>query len=167
MTDVRTRNAVEGYLSDHLAGASAAIQLVERCRARAPGSELGQELQRLLSDIEEDKRVLERVLEASGGSPNPIKRASALGMEFLANLRMSMPVLGPGSVDVARLEDIETLCLGIEGKRLMWRALASADVALAGFNFEDLERRAEAQRDRLERFRLQLASTAFRESSAE
>ena len=79
--------AVEGYVSDHLAGAAAAIQLAERCRARNPASELGDELQGLLAEIEEDKRVLERVLEAAGGSPKPIKRASALGVELLANLR--------------------------------------------------------------------------------
>lgn len=167
MMNVRTPNAVEGYVSDHLAGAAAAIQLAERCRTRDPASELGHELQGLLGDIEEDKRVLERVLEAAGGSPQPIKRASALGMELLANLRMSLPVLGPGSAEAARLEEIETLCLGIEGKRLLWRALASADGSPAGFDFEDLERRAEAQRDRLERFRLQLASKAFRAPSAE
>jgi hypothetical protein len=167
MMDNRTPNAIEGYVSDHLAGAAAAIQLAERCRTRDPASELGHELQGLLGDIEDDKRFLERVLEAAGGSPKPIKRASALGMELLANLRMSLPVLGPGSAGTARLEEIETLCLGIEGKRLMWRALASADGALAGFDFEDVERRAEAQRSRLERFRLQLASTAFRASSAE
>ena len=166
MIDVRTPNAIEGYVSDHLAGAAAAIQLAERCRTRDPASELGHELQGLLGDIEEDRRVLERVLEAAGGSPRLIKRASALGMELLANLRMSLPVLGPGSAEAARLEEIETLCLGIEGKRLLWRALASAD-GLAGFDFEELERRAEAQRDRLERFRLQVASTAFRASSAE
>jgi hypothetical protein len=167
MMDNRTPNAIEGYVSDHLAGAAAAIQLAERCRTRDPASELGHELQGLLGDIEDDKRFLERVLEAAGGSPKPIKRASALGMELLANLRMSLPVLGPGSAEAARLEEIETLCLGIEGKRLLWRALASADGGLAGFDFEDLERRAEAQRDRLERFRLQLASEAFRVSSAE
>jgi hypothetical protein len=166
MIDVRTPNVIEGYVSDHLAGAAAAIQLAERCRTRDPASELGHELQGLLGDIEEDRRVLERVLEAAGGSPRPIKRASALGMELLANLRMSLPVLGPGSAEAARLEEIETLCLGIEGKRLMWRALASADGDLAGFDFAELERRAEAQRDRLERFRLQVASTSFSATSA-
>jgi hypothetical protein len=34
-----------GYLNDHLAGAAAAIQLAERCRAREPQSELGRVLQ--------------------------------------------------------------------------------------------------------------------------
>ena len=88
-------------------------------------------------------------------------------MELLANLRDVAAGPRTGLTEAARLEEIETLCLGIEGKRLLWRALASADGGLAGFDFEDLERRAEAQRDRLERFRLQVASTAFRASSAE
>jgi hypothetical protein len=55
------------------------------------------------------------------------------------------------------------LSLGIEGKRLLWRALgalASSDVRLRTFDFAVLERRAKSQRDRLERHRLELASKA-------
>jgi len=37
-----------------------------------------------------------------GGSANPVKRASAVGMERLASLRMALPVLGP--IVLQRLE---------------------------------------------------------------
>lgn len=155
---------LDGYLNDHLAGSAAALQLAKRYRDREPESELGHVLQALIAEIEEDRRVLEQVLDALGGSPNGAKRATALGTEMLASLRHPLPVLGSGSSEVARLEEVELLSLGIEGKRLLWRALgafASADPRLDAFDFGARERRAKAQRDRLERFRLELAERAF------
>lgn len=153
-----------GYLNDHLAGAAAGIQLAERCRDRDPESELGHVLQALLLEIRHDREVLERAIRVLGGSPNTIKRATALGAERMSSLRMWLPVVRPGSRESARLEEIEVLSLGIEGKRLMWAALAqlsSGDDRLSGFPFPDLKRRARSQRDRLERFRLRLAAEAL------
>jgi hypothetical protein len=43
-----------GYLNDHLAGAAAALQHIDRMRAREPGSELGNVLLALRGEIEED-----------------------------------------------------------------------------------------------------------------
>jgi hypothetical protein len=156
--------SLPGYLNDHLAGAAAGIQLAERCRDRDPESELGHVLQTLLIEIRHDREVLERVIRVLGGSPNTIKRATALGAERMSSLRMSLPVIGPGSRESARLEEIEVLSLGIEGKRLMWAALAqlsSTDERLSEFPFPDLKRQARSQRDRLERFRLRLAAEAL------
>jgi hypothetical protein len=157
-------NRLDGYLNDHLAGSAAAIQLIERCIGRDPDGELGHVLQALRSEIEEDRAVLERVIVSLGGTPNPVKRAGALGAELLASLRMSLPRLGAGSAEASRLEEIEVLSLGIEGKRLLWRALAElgSDARLREFDFGALARRANEQRDRLEPFRLQLASAAFK-----
>jgi hypothetical protein len=158
-----------GYLNDHLAGAAAALQHVDRMRARDPESELGHVLQSLRGEVEEDRHALERVIAALGGSGNPVKRAGALGAEMLASLRMQMPVLGAGSSEAARLEEIEVLSLGIEGKRLMWTALAdvaTSEPRLSGFDFASLARRAQDQRDRLERFRLLLALAALRRQAA-
>jgi hypothetical protein len=153
-----------GYLNDHLAGAAAGIQLAERCRDRDPESELGLVLQALVVEIEHDGEVLERVIRVLGGSANPIKRATALGAERISSLRMWVPMIGPGSAESARLEEVEVLSLGIEGKRLLWAALAqlsSTDERLSGFPFPELKQRARSQRDRLERFRLRLAAEAL------
>lgn len=153
-----------GYLNDHLAGAAAGIQLAERCHDRDPESELGHVLQALLLEIRHDREVLERVIRVLEGSPDTIKRATALGAERISSLRMWLPRIGPGSEESARLEEIEVLSLGIEGKRLLWAALAqlsSTDERLSGFPFPELKRRARSQRDRLERFRLRLAADAL------
>ena len=77
---------------------------------------------------------------------------------------MWLPMIGPGSEKAARLEEVEVLSLGIEGKRLLWAALAqlsSTDARLSGFPFPELKQRAKSQRDRLERFRLRLANDAL------
>ena len=122
-------------------------------------------LQALLNEIEEDRCVLQRVITALDGSANPVKRASAVGMERLGSLRMALPVLEPGSCDAARLEVLEVLSLGIQGKRMLLKllgTLATSNWRLIGFDFAGPERRTESQRRRLEPFRLEFAASARR-----
>jgi len=97
-------------------------------------------------------------------TPRGLRVPVAVGMERLGSLRMALPVFGPGSGEAARLEELEVLSLGIEGKRMLWKVLgtrASSDGRLVGFDFAGLERRAESQRRRLEPFRLGLAAAAL------
>ena len=118
---------------------------------------LRERLKSEIPEIEEDRDVLRQIMERVESSPNPVKHAGALGAELLTSLRGRVPMLGAGSAEVARLEEIELLTLGIEGKRLLWKALgrlARSDARLAGFSFTELAKRAKAQRDRLEPFRL-------------
>jgi threonine aldolase len=56
----------------------------------------------------------------------------------------------------------EGLIMGIAGKKLMWRALAAANLAqLDGYNFDELQRRAEQQIERIEVERIRAAQQAF------
>jgi hypothetical protein len=152
------------YLNDHLAGSAAGLRLAKRCLERERGTEPGQQLEGLVDEIEQDRGVLERVMARVEAAPNPIKQAAASGAVLLSLLRDRIPVLGSGSGDVSRLEEIELLSLGIEGKRLLWRALgelAKTDARVKEFEFAALESRAQEQRDLLEPVRLELASAAF------
>jgi hypothetical protein len=152
------------YLNDHLAGSAAGLRLARRCRDRERETELGRYLRELVDDIQEDRSLLERVMTRVGATANPVKQAAATGAVLLATLKNRLPVLGAGSGEVVRLEEIELLSLGIEGKRLLWRALsalAESDRRLKEFDFAALETGAQAQRDRLEPFRLELASEAL------
>lgn len=154
---------LEGYLNDHLAGSAAGVRLAQRVRDRDPESGLGRHLADLLGEIERDRRVLKQVMSALGATPDRVKEVAALGAELLASVKNRLPGLGVGSDALARLEEIELLSLGIEGKRLLWAALgplATADGRLKEFDFDDLQRRAQKQRDGLEPFRLELASNA-------
>jgi hypothetical protein len=88
---------------------------------------------------------------------------------MLASLRMQMPFLGAGSTEATRLEELEMLSLGVEGKRLLWKTLEelkTTDMRLEGFDFTELEQRANGQRERLERFRLRYAAEALRVRAA-
>jgi hypothetical protein len=150
------------YLSDHLAGSSAAIRLVQRHADREPPSPSATVMRKLLEEIREDREELERVMTAVGANANPIKQAGAIGAEMLTSLRNKVPVVGAGSQEIARLEELEILSLGIEGKRLLWLALETrSDAALKAFDFPTLAKRAKAQRDRLEPLRREAAVEAF------
>jgi hypothetical protein len=53
---------------------------------------------------------------------------------------------------------LEGLIMGIVGKKLLWRSLAAANLAeLSGYDFRELERRAEQQIDRIEAERIRAA----------
>jgi hypothetical protein len=149
------------YLNDHLAGSAAGLRLAKRCLDRERDTERGRYLRELHDEIREDRSVLERVMARTSATPDPVKQAAAHAAVLLTILKNRLPVLGSGSVALVRLEEIELLSLGIEGKRLLWRALgtlAKTDGRLKEFAFAALEARAQAQRDRLETFRLELAS---------
>jgi len=150
------------YLSDHLAGSEAAVRLIGRYVEREPDSPFGVLMADLLHEIEEDREQLKRLMARVGANPSSVKKAGAIGAELLTSLRSKVPVVGSGSGEVARLEDLELLSMGIEGKRLLWAALAPLrDDAFDGFDFGSLAARAQDQRDRVEAFRLRAAAAAF------
>lgn len=152
------------YLNDHLGGATAGIQLARRCEEREAGTELGRHLEGLRRAIEEDRDVLRQVMDRVHAPTNTAKQVGAIATELASRLKHKLPVVGSGTPDVARLEDIELLSLGIEGKRLMWRALAAlapSDARLGEFDFGLLGDRAQSQREGLEPFRVELGTTAF------
>ena len=154
--------ALSAYLNDHLAGSAAGVRLAKRCREAHGGSDLGEYLDALVGEIEEDRRVLERVMTRVGAQPNPAKQAGALGAEFLTRLKHLTPILGLGPT-MARLEEIELLSLGIEGKRLLWallNELSGSDDRLQEFDFTALMEAARTQREGLEPFRIALGIAA-------
>ena len=115
----------------------------------------------LLEEIRADQAELERVMTAVGASASPVKHAGAIGAELLSSLRGKVPLLGSGA-EVALLEELELLSMGVEGKRLLWKALeACALPALEDFDLARLAERAQDQRERLEAFRLEAAADAF------
>ncbi|HEX8537413.1 MAG TPA: hypothetical protein VF664_08100, partial [Cystobacter sp.] len=71
-----------------------------------------------------------------------------------------------GYSPLSRLEELELLCLGTEGRLSMWRTLrglAGKDERLGRFDFTVHIHRAEQQRRALERLRQWAADEAFSE----
>jgi hypothetical protein len=150
---------LDTYLNDHLAGSVGACEIAKRCANENSGTELGQFLSKFLAEIEEDQRTLEGLMDAVGAARNQVKQAGAWLGEKLTRLK-----LGTGEKDLSNLLSVETLCVGVEGKTCLWKALpevAASHEALTGIDFGRLQQRAQAQRDGLERHRLDLARRAL------
>jgi hypothetical protein len=151
---------LHAYLNDHLAGSVAAVEMLERAIARNEGTETTGTLAELLNEIRADQDVLRTLIDRVGGSENPLKKAGAWLAEKAGRLKLHD--VAEGSLD--RLELLETLALGIHGKLALWRTLQhalSGHPAVAGLNLDELVRRAESQRARVERLRLAAAAQAL------
>jgi hypothetical protein len=150
------------YLNDHLAGAVAALELLDHLLEQHPGSGRD-ELTEIRAEIEEDKETLRQILGTVGGQESPVRKVAAWLTEKLGQVKLRLDDHGSGNLRV--LEALEALTLGIQGKLALWRALAAlggAVPALSGFNLPQLQQRAERQFERVDRLRLQAARVALR-----
>ena len=160
MLDLETLGA---YLNDHRAGATAAVHLLERLAESESDHVDSESLERLRQDIVDDLEVLEGVMERLDIPHDTLREAGGWMSEKMSRLRLS-PVV-TGSEALSHLLEIETIKLGVHGKKSMWRALhhvAADHSRLADLDFEALARRAEAQIEDLEARRRDMAAAAFR-----
>jgi hypothetical protein len=161
-TQTVTASSLGAYLNDHLAGSKAAMELVTRCRADHEGTPLGETLSRLATEIAADRVTLQDLMGRLEIRSHPSKLAIAWLMEKGARLRFSRRLTG--SPEASLLMQLESLSLGIEGKRLLWKSLMSlsgSDARLAHVDLDRLYRRAETQRDWIEPFRLEAAAAGL------
>ncbi|HEY7482513.1 MAG TPA: hypothetical protein VH680_18510 [Gemmatimonadales bacterium] len=150
-------DALASYLNDHLAGAIGAIEMVERVIKENEGQLLARRLDEVLREIRKDQDVLRDLIERMGSKENPLKKAGAWLAEKAGRVKLG------GTADPAalsRMETLEALAMGIQGKRAMWRALrvvVHKHPSLYGLDLDLLERRAVEQHDRVEEWRLEEA----------
>jgi hypothetical protein len=76
--------------------------------------------------------------------------------------RARLMIAGDESGDAGLVLTLEGLIMGVTGKKLMWRGLAVVNLRqLGGYDFKELERRAEQQIERIEIERVRAAQQAF------
>ena len=141
------------YLSDHLAGAVVALELLEHLGNVHAGTELAAFFARLREDILADR---------ADGSTGTVRAAVAWLGEKAARLKLRMDDAAGG--DFRLLEAVELVAIGIDGKRALWLALAAASEAvpeLRGPDYDRLVDRAADQRQRVETVRLDAARKAL------
>jgi hypothetical protein len=148
------------YLNDHLAGSTGGLELAKRAAGEHHDTELGTFLAGLLDDISEDRKVLESLMSDLDITPNPAKQAAAWAAEKAGRLKLNGEVRGTSPL--TPLVELETLSLGIEGKRLMWLALSEVpDLPLGSERLAELVARAQQQREGVERYRREAARHAL------
>ena len=139
------------YLNDHLAGATACATLANRAVGGA-----------IAAEIEEDRATLTEIMDRLGVRQDRVKVALGWAAVQAARLRFAAELLG--HAPLSRLEQVEALALGVEGKLALWQALRrthDADPRLDGVDLGELISRARSQRRRLERLRMRAADEAF------
>jgi hypothetical protein len=155
------------YLNDHLAAATAGASLARRVAASNAGTGYGPALEEVAHEIAEDRAALVDVMERLSLRHDPVKTALSRGAERVGRLKLNGQLLGYSPL--SRLEEIELISLGVEGKLALWRALRSthaSDPRLADVDFDELVERARSQRRRLERQRVRAADEALGQRSA-
>jgi hypothetical protein len=145
------------YLNDHLAGSVGAIEMVERVIRENDGEPLALGLEKVLPEIKADQAVLVDLIERIGARESPLKKAGAWLAEKAGRVKLG----GTGEPEaLSRLEMLETLIVGMHGRRSLWRALSTVvdrHPVLLSLDLDLLERRAQEQHDFVEQLRLEAA----------
>lgn len=150
------------YLNDHLAGSSAALEMLEVLASAYAGSDVERFARELHDEILEDRLELEGLMARLQISQSPPRKAVGWISEKLAQLKLRIDDPAGGAFRL--FEATEAISTGIEGKRLLWRALEAIAVdppGSGGCDYDRLIRRAEDQRRRVEQVRIDAARKAL------
>ena len=160
MTDGPELDALRTYLGDHLAGARLGTETAERCADGSDG-ELERYLRGFLDQIAEETATLRSTLDLLEVSPPATRQALTKAGAVVNVVREALP---GGYTPLRRLEDLEALCVGVWGKRLLWSTLirvASTDGRLGAMPYAELAEHAERQERELLAWRDRAAADAL------
>lgn len=149
------------YLNDHVAGAVAAVELLDHLIDVHKGKPLEEFFQDLRRDVLADLDVL-RKLRRRFGKESALRKATAWIAEKID--RMKTKSAGEQAGELGLVQALEVLVLGITGKQLLWRALNASlgsSPLLKGADLGKLEERAIEQLERVETQRLDAARRVF------
>jgi hypothetical protein len=153
---------LETYLRDHLATGKAWRGLAERAARRDRGTPLGRDLDAVRRAIADDVDTLEGMMASLGFGPSRLKDGVAIAMERAGRLKLNRHLVRPSPL--SRLEELDALIAGIEGKLDLWATLrdrAGLAHRFPSVDFDVLIERARAQRASLELHRRRAAREAL------
>jgi hypothetical protein len=134
------------YLQDHLAGATAGLELARRTRGANEGTTYGDFLSQLEREIAEDREDLRELMRRLEVGEDRVKIAAAWTAEKAGRLKLNGRLTGYSPL--SRLVELEGLAAGVTGKLSGWRALraiAERDERLDPVELDRLIARAEGQ----------------------
>lgn len=151
------------YLNDHLAGSTVGRDLARRAAGNnRDDPELGPFLADLAQQIDDDRDALLSLMGRLDVGEDRIKQLGGWAAEKLGRLKLNGRLLGYSPL--SRLVELEGLCLGIAGKRSLWKSLERlqhAEPRLAQADLPRLIARSERQLASLEEHRLRVAESAL------
>jgi hypothetical protein len=153
------RSTLASYIRDHLGGSDTAILLLERVRRSHAGTKEGSLFASLYDAIQRERELLRALLAELGESPLSTRRVATKVTGSLLGA-----VAGGKGDDFSLFWTLEGLAMGVQGKRLMWRALQSFDRGFSAASpqrFAELEALALRQWEAIEERRLSLAPALF------
>jgi hypothetical protein len=154
-------NHLATYLNDHLAGSHSALEMLAALR-EIPGLEDWGA--RMTEEIGADQAELENLMGNLQIDRGVVRQAAGWVSGRLAELKTRIDDRKGGHLQ--RLELLELLALGIQGKKALWTALQAAssiEQDLRGPDYPRLIQRAVEQRQEVEIHRLAAAAHAFSE----
>ena len=148
------------YLNDHLAGSVGALELLGHWAKLYEGKPLGYFFMDIEAEIRADQEKLREAMRSIRIEESNVRKAGAWFAEKAGRARFMIAGGEPESLGLVLT--FEGLIMGITGKKLMWRALAAANLAqLDGYDFDELQRRAEQQIERIDAERMRAFLEAF------
>jgi len=150
------------YVNDHLAGAVVATNLARRLAASEREWTKADVLERLASEIAEDRDELLDIMAALDVPVSQYKTWASWTAERVGRLKLNgrLHTRSP----LSRVLELEAMRLGVEGKAASWRILRIRAESDPGLDAERLDRlidRAKAQIDLLEELRVEAAADVF------
>lgn len=151
------------YLNDHRAGAAAGLSLARRSQKSNQGNSVGDYLADLIPELEEDREILENLIDDFGFNRNPLKIATAEVAERLGRFKTngSLTEYSP----LSRIVELEALMVGVTGRAQLWRTVGELShyPACERIDTVRLSDRADRQRTELAELQTSWLSEAFEE----
>ncbi|WP_116946849.1 hypothetical protein [Jiangella endophytica] len=155
------------YLNDHLAGATACVQLVRRLARSLRGTPVEDPLADLAEDVAADRKELLAIMDELGVPVRRYKLYTAAAAELAGRLKFNGHLLTRSPLSV--VVELEMLRLGIEGTASGWRTLRTVGAAQGRPDVGRVDRlleRAAEQVALVETLRVRAAARVFVGGSA-
>lgn len=109
------------YLNDHFAAATAGVELARRVLKSNPRGSLGELLRRLVVEMDEQREVLEQVMEENDTPRSRVKVAAVRLGESLGRLKLNGRLFGYSPL--SRVVELEGLYLVSHMQLMLWQTV--------------------------------------------
>ena len=151
---------LDSYLNDHLAGSVSALELIGHWASAHKGEPLGAFFADLEAEIKADQDKLCEAMRSLCVEESKVRQAGAWIAEKVGRARLKIAGDDPDSLGLVLT--LEGLIMGIVGKKQLWCGLAGANLPrLSGYDFKELQHRAEKQIERIEAERMRAVLEVF------